>query len=210
MKLSLDYSGERYHVSLSIFPFSVPSGCPWCVPTLKLPVMQFWLPPQGLLLGNLPEIKLQAGLHQLRRRACSFSSSITILFSTPLSPTTKFFPSYQLDSPSPTTTQTFGNSGLFPDVLVSQPLPLLFKPTCFLLSGALGKVAVPARLPLPHNMHSITEFQMGFRHFSAAAPEPPIHSVLSLKPVWGDGMAASLFLFQLILCSWSQNGGKIV
>lgn len=171
-----------------------------CANSLKLPVMHFWLPPQGFLLENLSEIKLQAGLHQLVRRACSFSSSITILFSTLLSPTAKFFPSYQLHSPSPTAIQTFGNSCLSPDVLVSQPLPLLFKLTCFLRSGALEKVAFPSRLPLPHNMHSITEFKMGFMHFSTADPEPPIHSVLSLKPMWGDGIAASLFLFQLFFC----------
>lgn len=97
-----------------------------CANSHKLPVMQFWLPPQGFLLEKLSEIKLQAGLHQLVRRACSFSSNITILFSTLLSPTAKFFPSYQLDSPSPTAIQTFGNSCLSPDVLVSRPLCLSF------------------------------------------------------------------------------------
>lgn len=124
------------------------------------------LAPTTGVLARKPEIKLQPGLYQLVRRACSFSSNITILFRTLLSPTAKFFPSYQLDSPSPTAIQTFCNLHLTPYVLVCRPLPVLFKLTCFLHSGALGKVAVPARLPLPHNMHSIAEFKMGFMHFS--------------------------------------------
>lgn len=33
-----------------------------CANSHKIPVMQFWLPPQELLLENLTEIKLQAGL----------------------------------------------------------------------------------------------------------------------------------------------------
>jgi len=32
-----------------------------CANSHKLPVMQFWLPPQGFLLENLTEIKLQRG-----------------------------------------------------------------------------------------------------------------------------------------------------
>lgn len=120
-----------------------------CANSHKLSVMQFWLPPQGFLLENLSDIKLQAGLYQLVRRACSFSSNITVLFSTLLSPTAKFFPSYQLDSPSPTAIQTFGNLCLSPSVLVCQPLPLLFELTCFLLSGALGRWQFPHAFPSP-------------------------------------------------------------
>lgn len=77
---------------------------------------------------------------QLVRRVCSFSSNSTILFNTLLSPTLKFFPSYQLDSPSPTAIQTFGNLCLSPYVLFAQSLPLIFKWTFFLHSGALGKI----------------------------------------------------------------------
>lgn len=143
---------------ISYFFVHIPIFSSLCLPMVcanshKLRVMQFWLPPQGFLLENLSEIKLQAGLHQLVRRACSFSSNITILFSTLLSPTAKFFPSYQLDSPSPTAIQTFGNSCLSLHVLISRPLPLLFKLICFLHSGALGKVAVLACLPLPQKKH---------------------------------------------------------
>lgn len=147
----------------------------------KLPVMQFWLPPQAFLLENLTDqIAGWVTALQLARRVCSFSYSITILFNTLLSPTPKFFPSSRLDSPSPTAIQTFGNLCLSPYVLFSWPLPLIFKWSFFLHSGALGKMAVCTCLPLPHNTHSIAAFKMGFMHSSTADPEPPIRCLLCL------------------------------
>lgn len=138
MKLSSDCAGKKAYISLcSLFEFLLFIPGVFQRPETSSDVMLALTTGVLARKWDWDQITGWVAILLVDRRACSFSSSITSLFTNP--PPAKFVPVCPLGSCSPISIQTFSNSCLFLYLIFSASfhVDFLFALWCFSKGGSL-------------------------------------------------------------------------